>query len=63
MDRCICCGRELDYEGTLICWECEKSGGTDLPRGRTQRTPSTIPNREGDKVWPVSICKMVSRPD
>ena len=26
MDRCICCGRELDYEGTLICWECEKFG-------------------------------------
>ncbi len=24
MDRCICCGRELDYEGTLVCWECEK---------------------------------------
>ena len=22
MDRCICCGRELDYEGTLVCWYC-----------------------------------------
>ena len=24
MDRCICCGRELDYEGTLVCWACAK---------------------------------------
>ena len=31
MDRCICCGRELDYEGTLVCWECAKFVGTDLP--------------------------------
>ena len=26
MDRCICCGRELDYEGTLVCWACAKFG-------------------------------------
>lgn len=26
MDRCICCGRELDYEGTLVCWACSKFG-------------------------------------
>ena len=31
MDRCICCGRELDYEGTLVCWACAKFGeGTDM---------------------------------
>ena len=26
MDRCICCDRELDYEGTLVCWACAKFG-------------------------------------
>ena len=26
MDRCICCGRELDYECTLVCWACANSG-------------------------------------
>lgn len=39
MDRCICCGRELDYEGTLVCWACAKFG-----EGLTQRMESTIPD-------------------
>lgn len=38
MDRCICCGRELDYEGTLVCWACAKFGD-----GFTQQMESIIP--------------------
>ena len=44
MDRCICCGRELDYEGTLICWECEKSGGAlTFPGGELKESPQQFP--------------------
>lgn len=39
MDRCICCGRELDYEGTLVCWACAKLG-----EELTQQMESTIPD-------------------
>jgi len=24
MDTCVCCGAVLPYEGTWICWRCEK---------------------------------------
>lgn len=24
MERCVCCGAELPYEGTLVCWECSR---------------------------------------
>ena len=23
MDKCVICGRPLDYEGTLVCWSCQ----------------------------------------
>lgn len=26
MDTCVCCGAPLEYEGTLICWECARFG-------------------------------------
>ena len=24
MERCVCCGAELPYEGTLVCWKCSR---------------------------------------
>ena len=45
MDRCICCGRELDYEGTLVCWACAKFGD-----GFTQQMESIIPDESSIRV-------------
>ena len=41
MDRCICCGRELDYEGTLVCWACAKFG-----EGGTQHVAIHYPGHQ-----------------
>lgn len=24
MERCVICGEELHYEGTLVCYQCEQ---------------------------------------
>lgn len=45
MDRCICCGMELDYEGTLVCWACAKFWD-----GLTQQMESTIPDESSMRV-------------
>lgn len=42
MDKCICCGMELDYEGTLVYW-----GGREptcaLPQLQAKISPVILP--------------------
>ena len=45
MERCVCCGAELPYEGTLVCWKCSR----ECPKAAAQR--ELWGTADGQKRW------------